>query len=238
MRAILLAAGLGTRLGPRTANTPKCMIPVGGRPMLERVVEELRHRGVTELAINLHHRPEVVTGFFGDGTRHRVRIRYSFEPTLLGTAGALRPLVSWLTEEGRFLVVYADNLIDCDVEALASLHDRLDAVATVALYRRDDVSASGVAEVDGDGRIQAFKEKPPPGETESRWVNAGLLLCEPRVMDYVPDGASDLAADVLPALIRAGETLGGYQMGAGEALRWIDTPEDLAELEALLAGAR
>lgn len=214
------------------------MIPVGGRPLLEHTIAWLRGRGITEMAVNLHHLPDEVSKFFGDGTAHGARITYSFEPTLLGTAGALRPLADWLGEE-RFLVVYADNLIHCDLDAVTALHKRLRAVATVALFHRGDVSASGVAELDPEGRVYAFKEKPRPGETESHWVSAGLLMCEPRVLDFVPGSrASDFGTDVLPALIEAGETVGGYQMGPSESLHWIDTPADLAKVEALFGNNR
>ena len=207
--------------------------------MLEHAITWLRGYGIEEIAINLHHRPDDVKTFFGGGTAHGVRIRYSFEPTLLGTAGALRPLAGWLVEAGRFLVVYADNLIRCDLQAVTALHERLQAAATVALFRREDVSASGVAELDPEGRVRAFMEKPKPDETESRWVSAGLIVCEPRVLDFVPGSrASDFGNDVLPALVRAGETVAGYRMGPGESLHWIDTPEDLAAVEALLGGTQ
>src|SRR3954468_10833739 len=104
---MVLAAGLGTRLGAVTDETPKCMVSVGGRPLLERGVEWLARQGVTELAINLHHLPNVVTGPLGDGSAFGVHIRWSYEPVLRGTAGALRPLVRWLGD-GRFLLVYGD----------------------------------------------------------------------------------------------------------------------------------
>ena len=239
MKAILLAAGLGTRLGEQGSGIPKGMIRVGGRPILERTVAWLREFGVEEIAINLHHRPDDITGFFGDGEAQGVLIRYSFEPTLLGTAGALRPLAAWLVEDGRFLVVYADNLINCDLLALTAVHERSQAAATVALFHREDVSASGVAELDGEGRIRAFREKPKSDETDSRWVNAGLIVCEPRVLDFVPgSGPADFGRDVLPALIEAGERVAGYRMGPQESLHWIDTPEDLANVHALLGGSR
>lgn len=237
MRAILLAAGLGTRLGKQTLKTCKCMIPVAGRPVLERAITWLRSYDIEEVAINLHHRPDDITGFFGDGTEHGVRIRYSFEPMLLGTAGALRPLASWLTDRGRFLVVYGDNLIDCNLAAMTRFHEHLNALVTLALFEREDTSASGVAELDADGRVLSFKEKPRPGTTASRWVSAGLLVCEPSLLEFVPEtGPADFGVDVLPALLGAREVVGGYRMGAGESLHWIDTPRDLAELDALLGG--
>jgi NDP-sugar pyrophosphorylase family protein len=230
---MLLAAGLGTRLGAVTDETPKCMLPVGGRPILERTVEWLARNGIVQLAVNLHHRPEAVTSKLGDGSDFGVSIRYSHEPELLGTAGALRPLAEWLGE-GRFLVLYGDNLIECDLARLAALHERERATMTIALFHRDDVSASGAATVDEAGRIHGFREKPPSGEEPSQWVNAGLLLCEPGVLDHIPVcGPADFGRDVIPALVASGERVFGYRMGSGESLHWVDTPAELASVDTL-----
>jgi NDP-sugar pyrophosphorylase family protein len=234
VKAVLLAAGVGKRLRPLTDERPKCMVPVAGTPVLRRNVEWLRDSGVTELAVNLHHHPDVVREHFGDGADLGVSIRYSHEPVLLGTAGALRPLAPWLGEE-TFVVLYADNLVDCDLSTLVRVHEERAAAATVALFRRDDVSASGVAELDDDDRIVRFVEKPRPEETTSNWVSAGLVVCSPTVLRYVPEGTSDLGRDVLPALIASGETVAGYRLTSPGSLLWIDTPADLERAERALA---
>jgi NDP-sugar pyrophosphorylase family protein len=227
MKAMLLAAGLGTRLRPLTDNLPKCMVAVAGKPVLQHNVEWLRSQGVVDLVVNLHHCPEAVSDHFGDGNALGVCIHYSYEPELLGTAGALWAARQFFFHE-RFLVVYADNLIDCDLDRLHNLHTTSQAILTMALFRRADVSASGVVGLEEDGRIVAFKEKPEPEEILSHWVNAGLLLCELGVLRFIPPGQfSDFGHDVLPALLAAGEFLYGYTMGPGEGLWWIDTPEDL-----------
>ena len=224
----MLAAGRGTRLRPHTDTMPKPMVRVGGRPLLEWIVEWLEANGVDEIAVNLHHRPEALTEHFGG------RLRYSYEPALLGTAGDLRlPLAGWLGTE-RFLVVYGDNLIDL-IGGVVRLHRRERATATLALFEREDVSASGVAEIEGD-RVISFREKPRAGETESRWVSAGLIVCDKlHVVDFVDASRpADFGADVLPAFLAAGETVAAYRMGEGESLHWIDTPRDLARLDELL----
>ena len=238
MKAMLLAAGLGTRLRPLTDAMPKCMVPVAGKPILRRTIEWLRDQGVTDLTVNLHAYPDAVTGYFGDGGACGVRLRYSPERELLGTAGAVGAVAPWLGEE-PFLVVYADNLIRCDLARLTALHRRHAAALTLALFWRDDVSASGVVALDERDLVTAFKEKPRPGEELSHWVNAGLFLCEPRVLRFIPArGASDFGHDVLPAMLAAGERLAGYRMGPDESLRWIDTPADLAATETALREER
>jgi NDP-sugar pyrophosphorylase family protein len=237
LKAVLLAAGYGERLRPLTESRPKCMVAVGGRPILERHVHRLRDAGITELAINLHHRPEAVTGHFGDGAEFGVAIRWSHEDDLLGTAGALVPLTRWLGDQA-FLVLYADNIIECDLGALLRLHRERRAAATIALFERDDVGASGVAEVTADGTVERFVEKPRPGETASNLVSAGLLACSPLVLDFVPaEPPSDIGRDVLPALLVAGETVVGYRLSPPESLLWIDTPADLARAERAIAAA-
>lgn len=233
MRALVLAAGLGTRLRPLTDTMPKSMVPVGGIPVLERNLAWLRRNGVTEVAVNTHYRAEAVTSHFGDGSTFGVAIRWSPEARLLGTAGALGPLREWFGDE-TFLVLYGDNLIDVDFERFRALHQAAGATATVALFERADVSASGVAELEGD-RIGRFVEKPSPGETSSRLVSAGLILCEPSVHPYVGPSPSDFGRDVLPALLAAGEPVAGYRMRHGETLRWIDTHDDLERVERELA---
>ena len=234
MKAIALAAGLGTRLGSVTDRLPKCMIEVGGEPLLQRAVEWASLNGFSEIAVNLHHGHEVVTSYFRTHGSP-LPIYWSREPTLLGTAGTLRSLSSWVGLE-RFAVIYADNLIDCHFEAMVSHHEQMGALATVALYERDDVSQSGVAEVDSAGTILRFLEKPVLGTTSSHWVSAGLLVCEPEVAQLAPT-TGDIGHNLLPALLAARRPVAGYRMGPDESLRWIDTPQDLARTRAAYKAA-
>src|SRR5215213_7777200 len=129
MKALILAAGLGTRLGALTLDRPKPMLPVGGRPLLEHTVGLLRAHGVRELAMNVHYFPESITGHFGDGAADGVRIVYSREDMLLGTAGAARKLASFLDEP--FFVVYGDVLTDLDLSDLAAWHRATGAALTL-----------------------------------------------------------------------------------------------------------
>ena len=224
MKAFLLAAGEGLRLGAVTADRPKPMIQIAGRPILEHNIRFLAGHGIHDLIINLHYRPEIVTKHFGDGTPFGVHITYSQEPALLGTAGAVKKVADQLT--ATFLVMYADNLTDCDLGKLLEFHRRKGGVGTVALFYRENATASGIAELDANDRIVRFLEKPKPEEIFSPWVNAGLLVLEPAVLDWIPVGkASDFGREVLPAVLAAGLPLYGYRMNEG--LWWVDSPEDL-----------
>ena len=223
---MVLAAGRGTRLGKLTSDVPKPMIPLAEKPILEHTIAWLKRSGIVEIVINLHHQGDQIRAHFGDGSRLGVTISYSFEPTLLGTAGALRPVRDQFTS--TFLVVYGDNFFQCNFDRFVEQHRRGGGIGTMALYERSDVSQSGVARLAEDGRIIDFVEKPAREKTFGSLVNAGLLLWEPEVFRYLPDeGLVDFSRDVIPAAIAAGERLYGYVMRPPEMLLWIDRPEDL-----------
>lgn len=234
LKALLLAAGPGTRLRPLTDRLPKCMVPVAGKPVLQWNIEWLRSQRVTELVVNLNHHPEAITGYFGDGGDFGVNLEYSYEPELLGTAGALWGARRFLSVP-RFWVLYADNLVNCSLARMESLHLAQVATLTMGLFWREEVSASGVVGLDLHGRINEFKEKPAAHEVLSHWVNAGIFLCEARVHKFIPPHqASDFGHDILPAMLSAGEPLYGYTLGSEENLHWIDTPDDLARTDSIL----
>lgn len=232
---MLLAAGLGTRLWPLTADRPKCMVPVGGRAVLLRNVDWLRSNGVDQIVINLHHQGTAVVEAVGDGSGLGVSVAYSREPELLGTAGgvlAARPLIG----DETFLVVYADNLFDLRLGPVIDGHRRSGATVTMALFDREDVASSGVAVMAEDGWITEFQEKPPVGTERSHWVNAGLLVCEPAVYDALPATApADLSADVMSVLAHREHGLRGHPLATGERVLWIDTANDLRTTEAALS---
>ena len=230
---MLLAAGLGTRLRPLTDEIPKCMVPVAGRPILEHVVRRLHRQGVDDLVINLHYRPDVVTRHFGDGSELGVHITWSHEPELLGTAGSVRKAANHFT--GSFFVWYADNISDCDLGALWRRHQDAGAWVTMALHEREDPTSSGIVELDEDGMVQRFLEKPSVDEVFSHLVNAGILVIDPRVPGMIPaHGPSDFSAEVLPDLLSGGRPLAGYRLSASEGLWWADRPEDLEAMDLAL----
>lgn len=230
MKAMILAAGKGTRLAPLTDSLPKSMIPIGGKPVLEHTLTWLRCHGVGEVIINLYHQPHVIPAYFGDGSRWGLRITYSQENELLGTAGGVKH-AAWFFD-GPFLVLYGDNLSTCDFSRLARHHRDRGAMATMALYRRDDPSSSGIAEVNGEDRIVRFVEKPRPEEVFSNWVNAGIYVLSPEILELIPAGqACDFGREVFPRMLAEGRALCGYRMQADEGLWWIDTPADLARVQ-------
>jgi NDP-sugar pyrophosphorylase family protein len=203
---------------------PKPMLSIAGRPILEHNVRLLEKHGVREIAINLHHQPEAIRSHFGEGSAFGVQLRYTHEPELLGTAGALTQLRDFFTE--TFLVLYGDNLSTCDIRALLALHRARAAEATIALFSREDVSASGVALLDETDRITGFIEKPAPGQTASTWVNAGIVACEPRVLDDIDRTPCDFGRDIFPRILAEERLLAGYRMRETESLWWIDSPAD------------
>jgi NDP-sugar pyrophosphorylase family protein len=229
VKAFILAAGLGTRLRSLGLNVPKVMVPIGGKPLLEHHFNLFRRYGITEFIVNLHHLPETITGHFGDGSQFGVKITYSREPALLGTAGAVKKMEPAL-RDGPFIVLYGDNLIGIDLSALVEFHRQRGGVATMALWESPEPWTGGVVETETDGRIRRFVEKPDPKEVSTNWINAGIYVLEPAVLDAIPAGAfCDFGKDVFPALLARGEAL--YAMKPRAYIQDVGTPERLAKAQ-------
>jgi len=230
-RAMILAAGRGARLRPLTDSISKCMIPIAGKPLLEHNLCLLRGYGVTDVVINLNHLPQTVMNHFGNGSRLGIRISYSLEPELLGTAGAVKKVERFF--DGPFFVWYGDNLSTCRLDRLWQAHLSKQGVATIALHYREDPTRSGIVGLDENDRIIRFLEKPRPDQVFSHWVSAGIMVLERSVFDAIPSGyASDFGSDVLPALLENGAALYGHRMLEDEGLWWIDTPVDYESVRA------
>ena len=229
-RAMILAAGQGTRLKPLTDRLPKPMVPIGGKPLLEHTIELLARSGVHEIAINLHAHADAIAGHFGDGSRFGVRITYAFEPRLLGTAGAVKALEAFFSG-GPFFVVYGDVFTQIDPLKLMAEHRAHGALATIALRRPDDATQCGIVRQDGDGWITGFVEKPQAGDVPANpWANAGLYVLEPAVLRRIAHGApQDFGADVFGELAESERALFGYRtddacwdVGSMPRLREVD----------------
>ena len=180
MKAFLLAAGIGSRLRPITDTIPKCMVPVGGQPMLDIWLDAFDRAGVDEVLINLHHLPDVVRHHL-EARAGTPAVRTFFEPELLGSAGTLAANRDWVDGEEMFLVCYADNLTDFDLSLLVQAHREHRAIATLTVFHSDRPSAGGVMELDTTGTVVGFEEK--PANPVSDLVNAGMYAFHPDVLD-------------------------------------------------------
>jgi mannose-1-phosphate guanylyltransferase/mannose-1-phosphate guanylyltransferase/phosphomannomutase len=200
MRAMVLAAGLGTRLRPITHAMPKPMVPVLNRPVMEHIARLLARHGFTETIANLHWFPEVIESHFGDGAELGLRLSYRREPQLLGTAGGVRNVAGFLGDS--FLVISGDALTDIDLAAMREFHQSHDGVVTVATKRVADTSEFGVVIAGADGRIQGFQEKPDPAEALSDLASCMIYVLDPEIFDYFPPKpVVDFAREVFPALL-------------------------------------
>jgi mannose-1-phosphate guanylyltransferase len=198
---MLLAAGLGTRLRPLTYEIPKPMVPVLGTPVMEHILRLLAKHGFGDVIANLHYFPDQIEARFDDGSDWGVRLSYSHERELLGTAGGVRNVRDHFGEE-TFLIISGDALTDIDLTALWRRHKQAGGIGTLALRRVDDPSQLGVVILTEDGRVQGFQEKPMPSEALSDLGNCGIYVFEPEIFDYFPDREFvDWAQDVFPALL-------------------------------------
>jgi mannose-1-phosphate guanylyltransferase/phosphomannomutase len=231
MKAIILAAGRGQRLRQITTQIPKPMLRIQDQIILEHNINWLREYGIREFFINLHHLPEVITEYFGSGSKWDVKIIYSHEEKILGTSGAVRKIVEDFGKrlwDNNFLVIYGDNYfpLSFDVESLIDFHFRKRTLATIGLFDKpDEIHKSGVLILAEDNRVTRFVEKPGLNGDSVTYglINSGLYVLNKRIIDYIPLGFSDFGATVFPALLTEGVPIYGYEFG--EPVVAIDTIE-------------
>jgi mannose-1-phosphate guanylyltransferase len=199
MKALLLAAGRGTRLRPLTERTPKCLVPLAGRPLLEHWLMSFERAGVTEVIVNGHHLAEQVEEWL-DGARSRFElgIHFVFEPVLRGTGGTVRDQLDRLDTGEPFYLCHGDNYTNIDLGALARFHAARRAPLTLALFRTDSPSSCGIVEeITADGRILRFVEK--PSAPRSNLASAAIFVVEPEVAREIPAwGEVDFSREMLP----------------------------------------
>lgn len=246
VKAMIMAAGLGTRLWPLTDFIPKPMVPILNRPVMEHIVRLLARHGVRQVAANLHYCPEAILEHFGDGAAFDLNITFRYEEELLGTAGGVGNFRDLLGDD-TFLVISGDALTDADVSALLARHRATGGIATMAVKRVSDPSLYGVVVADESGRVTGFQEKPPRDEALSNLCNCGIYAFEPRIFDYVPPQTFvDWATDVFPRLLASGEpfylweldsywndvgNIDAYRQGNFDALAdLVDVPKPGVEL--------
>lgn len=216
MQAVIMAGGEGSRLRPLTLNRPKPMIPLVNRVVAAHITDLLRRNHFTDVVATLQYRAEDVQNYFGDGHGFGINIQYSIEPRPLGTAGSVKYAQQQLHTLGDspFLVISGDALTDFNLQEILEFHKRVGALATLTLTRVPNPLEYGVITLDGDGRIQAFVEKPSWSQVISDTVNTGIYVLSPELLDEIePDMPVDFSRDVFPKLLKRGAPLYGYVAG-------------------------
>ncbi|MCC5607608.1 NDP-sugar synthase [Nostoc sp. CHAB 5834] len=215
MKAMILAAGKGTRVRPITYTIPKPMIPILQKPVMEFLLELLRQHGFDQIMVNVSHLAEEIENYFRDGQRFGVQIAYSFEGKIddngklegeaIGSAGGMRRIQDFSPFfDDTFVVLCGDALIDLDLTAAVKWHRAKGSIATIITKSvpKEEVSSYGVVVTDEEGRVKAFQEKPSIEEALSTNINTGIYIFEPEVFDYIPSGVEyDIGGQLFPKLV-------------------------------------
>ncbi len=212
MKAMILAAGLGTRLRPITNAIPKPLLPLGGRPLIEWNLLLLRRHGVREVIINVHHLGEQIEQALGDGSRLGMALRFSREPVILGTGGGLKQAASFFGRE-PFLVLNGDTVVDLDLEAVRMRHEARGAVATMVLREDPDVERWGPVDVDPEQRILRINGRGRrDGGAVTRLMFAGIHVMDERLLHHIPAGKESSVIDAYVQALEAGAVIFGHRM--------------------------
>lgn len=231
MKAMILAAGKGTRIRPITYRIPKPMIPILQKPVMEFLLELLRQHGFDQVMVNVSHLAHEIENYFRDGQRFGVQIAYSFEGRIvdgalvgeaIGSAGGMRRIQDFSPFfDDTFVVLCGDALIDLDLTAAVKWHKAKGAIATVVMKSvpREEVSSYGVVVTDESGRVKAFQEKPSVEEALSTNINTGIYIFEPEVLNYIPSGQEyDIGSQLFPKLVEINAPFYGLVMD----FQWVD----------------
>jgi len=240
MNSIILAAGIGSRLKNITQDIPKPMLKIQGQVILEHNIEWLKRYGMKDFYVNLHYLPDVIKEYFADGSKFDVNINYSYEADILGTAGAVKKIVTDFSDQGwdKFFVAYGDNFypFECDLKKLMQFHDDKETALTIGFYKKkSEIHKSGVAILDDDNSVLGFIEKPSPSQQvitfndkeydifECGLINTGFYCVSKEVVGYIPDGPCDFGRDIFPRLLKVGVPVHGFVFD--ESIIPIDTVE-------------
>lgn len=231
MKAMILAAGKGTRVRPITNDTPKPMIPLLQKPVLESIIEHLKTCGITEIIINTSYLSTKIEDYFGNGSRFGVQIAYSFEGELLGTeliakalgsAGGMKKIQEFTNFfDDTFVVLCADALIDLDIQKAISIHKQKESIATIALKKvaKKETNKYGMVELGVDNKILTFQEKPDIEDAVSNLANTGIYIFEPEIFDFIPKHKEfDIGGDLLPLLVKNNLNIFGVDI----PYEWVD----------------
>ena len=219
MRAVILAAGYGTRLRPLTDTLPKVMLPLNSKPLIFYQIKWLKKYGIKEIAINLHHLPLKIKEYL-DKNDFGVKIRYSYEKNILGTAGGVKNLENFL-KKGHFMVFYGDNFTNLNIDSLLKFHKKNNGIATICIHTVDkkSVRQASIVRLAKNYKIMNFIEKPNFGDAtnidslKDVFSNAGIYILKPQILNFIPKNKFyDFGKDVFPKLISYGEAIFGYRL--------------------------
>lgn len=213
MKAIIVAGGRGERLKPLTNDIPKPMVEVSGKPILLHIINLFKRNGIKDFIIALCYKPNVITEFFGDGSKFGVNITYTFEdPQMpLGTAGAVRLAKNFLVE--TFIVTYADILRDLNITKMISQHKKTKALATINVYKRESKNAKSELLIDKNKKILKFIERPNKNELNEEyiWSNGSFYIFEPEILKFIPNNKKvDFGFDIFPKLLKRKNNIFGF----------------------------
>jgi len=235
VKGVILVGGEGTRLRPLTLQVQKSMVPMAGRPFLEYQLSLLRKHGVREVVLSLCHLPDRIRRHFGRGERFGVRLHYAQEREPLGTAGAIKNAQPHLSGSAPVVVFNGDILTDMDISRMLEEHRRHRALITMSLTQVPDPSAFGLVQLARGRRIVNFLEKPKARRRGDAWINAGVYVFEPAVLDHIPAGRKYSAErELFPGLLAAGERIWGYTSrdywtDIGTLARYLRAHQDILE---------
>ncbi len=239
MKAFLLAAGLGKRLRPLTLLRPKCLVPVAGKPLLEYWLSLCRRYGIDEVLINLHHHADQVKDYLQTRGAGTPRIRLFPEERLLGSGGTLAANRDFVRGEKEFLVLYADNLTNADLDALVRFHRTHDGLVTLGLFHTTVPRQCGIVELDQGGKVRSFEEKPERPRTDL--ANAGVMVMDTEVLSFFPDTREfDLGHDLLPRLAghMYGKVIDEYLQDIGTFEKYLSALRNWRGFDESRAGNR
>lgn len=218
MKAMIMAAGVGNRLMPLTAEIPKPMVPMANRPLMEHIVTLLTRHGFNNIISNLYYHADNIYNHFLDGGKYGANMLYSREEELMGTAGGVKKC-AWFLDD-TFVIVSGDALTDVNLTRLVDEHKKRGALATIALKEVEQVEQFGVVITDENGRIQSFQEKPRQEEALSNKANTGIYVFEPEIFNYIPDRQFyDFGKQLFPHLVQIGAPFYGINI---ENNYWCD----------------
>ncbi|MCJ7730864.1 nucleotidyltransferase family protein, partial [Candidatus Bathyarchaeota archaeon] len=224
MKTLVLAGGFGTRLRPLSCSRPKALFPIANKPLIDYTLESLSKADVETVILSVYYMAESLVRYLGP-TKYNLGILYSREQRPLGTGGPIKKAKDMLNGE-KFMVMNGDLLTDLDYKQLINYHEEKGGIATVALTQVNDPYRYGSVELDWEGRITRFVEKPEFGMAPSNLINAGIYILEPEIFDYIPDGKKiRIETDVFPKLAEEQKLYGfeshGFWMDIGEPVDYL-----------------